>query len=71
MAPNLNAYAERFVKSIQSECLDQMIFLGRESLVRVISIEFSDTTGWPVPSASTPCPNNRQTAFRSRWFSTA
>ncbi len=36
-APNMNAYAERFVKSIKSECLDQMIFLGRESLVRAVS----------------------------------
>jgi transposase InsO family protein len=33
----MNAYAERFVKSIKSECLDQMIFLGRESLVRTIA----------------------------------
>ncbi|MHC4060676.1 MAG: integrase core domain-containing protein [Planctomycetota bacterium] len=37
MAPNMNAYAERFVKSIKSECLNQMIFLGRESLVRSIA----------------------------------
>ena len=35
-APNMNAYAERFVRSIKSECLGQMIFLGRESLVRTI-----------------------------------
>jgi len=31
-SPNLNAYAERFVKSIRSECLDKMIFLGEEHL---------------------------------------
>ena len=31
-APNMNAYAERFVRSIKSECLDRMIFLGQESL---------------------------------------
>jgi transposase InsO family protein len=31
-APNMNAHAERFVRSIKSECLDRMIFLGRESL---------------------------------------
>jgi transposase InsO family protein len=27
-APNMNAYAERFVRSIKSKCLDQIIFLG-------------------------------------------
>jgi transposase InsO family protein len=36
-APNMNAYAERFVRSIKSECLDQMIFMGRESLVQAIA----------------------------------
>jgi len=36
-APNMNAHAERFVRSIKSECLDQMIFLGRKSLVRAIA----------------------------------
>ena len=35
LAPNMNAYAEHLVRSIKSECLDRMIFLGRESLVRV------------------------------------
>ena len=33
----MNAYAERFVRSIKSECLDQMIFLGREALVHAIA----------------------------------
>ena len=36
-APNMNAHAERFVRSIKAECLDQMIFLGRESLVGAIA----------------------------------
>ena len=28
--PNLNAYAERFVRSIKESCLDRMIFFGEE-----------------------------------------
>ncbi len=31
-SPNLNAYAERFVKSIKDECLNRMIFFGERSL---------------------------------------
>lgn len=36
-APNMNAHAERFVRSIRTECLDQMIFVGRVSLERAIA----------------------------------
>ncbi len=36
-APNANAYAERFVLSIKSECLRRMIFFGEASLRRAIS----------------------------------
>ena len=31
-APILNAYAERFVRSIKKSCVDRMIFFGEESL---------------------------------------
>jgi putative transposase len=31
-SPNLNAYAERFVRSIKEECLNRMIFIGQASL---------------------------------------
>ena len=30
--PNLNAFAERFVRSIKSECLNRMIFFGQHLL---------------------------------------
>ena len=36
-APNMNAYAERFVRSIKAECVERMIFLGRASLERAIA----------------------------------
>ena len=31
-SPNLNAYAERFVRSIKEECLGRMIFFSEEQL---------------------------------------
>ena len=35
-SPNLNAYAERFVRSIKDECLDRIIFVGQASLRRAV-----------------------------------
>jgi putative transposase len=32
MSPNLNAYSERFVRSLKDECLNRMIFIGQASL---------------------------------------
>ena len=37
MSPNLNAYAERFVRSIKNECLNRMIFVGQASLRRAVA----------------------------------
>ena len=35
-SPDLNAYAERFVRSIKEECLERMILLGEHHLRRVV-----------------------------------
>jgi transposase InsO family protein len=35
-SPNLNAHAERFVRSIKDECLNKMIFIGQASLRRAV-----------------------------------
>jgi transposase InsO family protein len=35
-APRCNAYAERFVRSINEECLERMIFFGERSLRRAL-----------------------------------
>jgi transposase InsO family protein len=35
-APNMNAFAERWVKSVKTECLDKMILFGRGHLERAL-----------------------------------
>ena len=35
-SPNLNAVLERYMRSLKSECLNRMIFLGRGSLERAL-----------------------------------
>jgi transposase InsO family protein len=35
-SPNCNAYVERFMRTIKSECLDRMIFFGEDSLRQAV-----------------------------------
>jgi putative transposase len=35
-SPNLNAYQERFMRSLKGECLDRLIFFGETSLRRAV-----------------------------------
>ena len=37
MSPNLNVYAERFVRSIKEECLNRVVFVGQASLRRALT----------------------------------
>ena len=41
-SPNLNAYAERFVRTIKESCLNRLIFFGEDSLRKAINefVEF-------------------------------
>jgi len=44
-APNANAHAERFVRSIREECLDRLILFGERRLLRVLD-EFVTHDHW-------------------------
>ena len=55
-SPNLNAYAERFVRSIKESCLERMILFGGESLRAAIHssriiIASAITKGWRIDSS--------------------
>ena len=56
-SPNLNAYVERFVLSIKSECLERMIFFSEQSLHRAVT-EFSSiiiTESATIKGSGTRC----------------
>ncbi len=36
-SPNLNAFSERFVKSVKEECLSKLIFFGEKTLRNALS----------------------------------
>lgn len=37
-SPDLNAFAERWIRSLRAECLDRMIFFGPDHLRRVVGL---------------------------------
>jgi putative transposase len=52
-APQANAYAERFVRSVRAECLDWLLILGRRHLEHVLR---TDTTHY---NREHPTPRDR------------
>ncbi|MGD0167945.1 MAG: integrase core domain-containing protein [Gaiellaceae bacterium] len=37
-APNANAYAERWVRTVRSDCLDRILIVGRRHLEQVLRV---------------------------------
>jgi transposase InsO family protein len=76
-SPNLNAFAERWVRSIRQECLSKLILFGETSLRRALNeyIEHyhfernhqgkGNLLLFPSPGASV-CSNNRAVRCRDR-----
>jgi putative transposase len=50
-APNANANAERWVRTVRSDCLDRILILGRRHLERVLRV-YTTGTGHTVRSDS-------------------
>ena len=57
-SPNLNAYAERFVRSIKYECLNRMIFIGQASFRRADVLRDAGLVASPEHGAT----------IRERWL---
>jgi hypothetical protein len=51
-SPNLNAYTERFVRSIKPSCLDQMIFFGEGALRKEWTSSFCTITATETTKVS-------------------
>jgi hypothetical protein len=61
-SPNLNAYAERWVRTVHEECLDRVIVLNEDHLRRVLRSYFSYYHGWRTHlSLDLDCPELRET----------
>jgi putative transposase len=60
-APQANAYAKRFVRTVRTECLDWLLIIGRRNLEHVLPIyseHSSCTASLPTPTrASRPYPS--------------
>jgi putative transposase len=61
-APNANAHAERWIRTLRADCLDRILILGRSHLEHVLGSTAATTTstgrtaryGCTRPTAATP-----------------
>ncbi len=69
-APNANAYAERWVRTVRTECLDLILILNVAHLRRVLQVYIDDyyTVARPHQAANT---NSTKTACHHWYYSTA
>jgi hypothetical protein len=77
-APNANAYAERWVRTVRADCLDRILIPGRRHLEHVLRVYASTTTntartrrsGSYHPTAATRLRSPVRARFRARAVTT-
>jgi hypothetical protein len=69
-SPNLNAYAERWVRSVKEECLSKVILFGERSLRRALKeyVEHyhAERNKTVSPDRKRPCSGSRAGTARAR-----
>ena len=64
-APNANAVAERWIRSVREECLDKLIILGEAHLRQVLRAYVGYyNAARPHQGIGQPCPVPRETSAR-------
>jgi putative transposase len=71
-APQANAYAERFVRTVRTECLDHLLILGSRHLERVLRIYIQHyTSERPTADSDSNPPNRHSSSHRPAATSSA
>ncbi len=66
-APNANAYAERWVRTVRADCLDRILIVGRRHLERVVRVYVRHYTSIALTAPSGLCrPTARDRFWRRR-----
>jgi hypothetical protein len=68
-APNANAYAERWIRTVRAECLDWLLITGRGHLERVLHIYIEHYNG--PPALYRLPPGGRPDAHLDAWLARA
>ncbi len=74
--PNANAYAERFVRTVRSECLDHLLVVNARHLERILRAYAQHYNGFrphqglsqQIPAPASPCPMSPATpSYSHQW----
>jgi putative transposase len=67
-APNANAYAERWVRTVRADCLDRILIVGRRHLDRVLRVYVRHYNEHRPHRALDLVPPDRSTPIPQAWL---